>query len=75
MTPEWVNILKRVGWPTDVVVLDFETYYDSTYTLKKISTIEYIQHRQFEEHGVAVLLVRGKTPYIISSSVFWRDAK
>lgn len=63
MSTEWVNILKATGYPTDVVVLDFETYFDQDYTLRKISTIEYIQDQRFEELGLARLEMSGKRPH------------
>ena len=46
------EILKSVGWPTDVVILDFETYFDSDFSLTKLSTIEYITDDRFEFTGV-----------------------
>jgi DNA polymerase I-like protein with 3'-5' exonuclease and polymerase domains len=39
---------------TDVVTIDFETYYDSEYSLSKITTEEYIRSPQFEIIGVGV---------------------
>ena len=38
----------------DVVTLDFETYYDSEYTLKKIKPLLYIRDDRFLIHGCAV---------------------
>lgn len=37
-----------------IITLDFETYYDSEYSLKKLTTEEYIRHDLFEVIGVAV---------------------
>lgn len=59
MTPTWVDILESCGYPTDILVLDFETYFDKDYSLKKLSTIEYIEDPRYEEHGVAYLHVPG----------------
>lgn len=36
------------------VTLDFETYFDSDYTLKKMSTEAYIRDPRFEAHGAAI---------------------
>lgn len=36
------------------VTLDFETYFDSDYTLKKMSTEAYIRDSRFEAHGAAI---------------------
>lgn len=38
----------------DLVTLDFETYYDSDYTLKKMSTSQYVYDPRFETIGVAI---------------------
>lgn len=55
----WREVLADAGYPTDVVVLDFETYYDAEYSMRRddISTIEYIMDARFEELGVATLEV------------------
>ena len=47
------DILKAAGYPTDCLVLDFETYFDPKYSLKEMSTIEYVQDKRFEILGVA----------------------
>lgn len=38
----------------DVLTIDFETYYDKTYSLSKLTTEEYLRDKQFEVIGVAV---------------------
>lgn len=43
--------------PLDVdyeVTLDWETYYDSSYSLRTMTYIEYIRSVKFKEHGVAI---------------------
>lgn len=50
--PNYQEILKAVGYPTDVLVLDFETYFDQDYSLSKMSTIEYVTSPQFELLGL-----------------------
>lgn len=73
--PPWVNILKRVHYPLNVCVLDFETYFDtkSGYDLRKLSTIEYLADPRFSIVGMASLLVRALAPYtdIAAASHFW----
>ena len=46
--------IKLNGRSYDVVTLDFETYYDSEYSLKKIPTSDYIRDSRFLAHGVAL---------------------
>ena len=36
------------------VVIDFESYYDDEFTLKKLSTEHYIRDSRFEAHGAAI---------------------
>ena len=45
------EILQLVGYPSDYLVLDFESYYDAKYSLSKMSPIEYIQDERFELLG------------------------
>ncbi len=45
------GILKSVDYPTEVLIIDFETFYDADYSLSKMSTIEYIYDPQFEFTG------------------------
>ena len=37
-----------------ILTLDFETYFDTHYTLKKLSTTEYIRHEKFKVQGVGL---------------------
>ena len=55
MTNNYQDILKQIGYPTDILCLDFETYFDTEYSLKKMSTIEYLQDPRFELTGLGVL--------------------
>lgn len=58
-----IAVLKAVGWPTDILVLDFETFFSADYHMgkdkKALSTIEYIEDKRFEEQGVAVKFILG----------------
>ena len=38
----------------DVITLDFETYYDKDFSLKKLTTEEYIRDPRFEVIGVGI---------------------
>lgn len=44
----WDAILRDAGYPTDVLVLDFETYFSDDFSMRKMSTIEYIMDERFE---------------------------
>ncbi len=44
-----------------VVTIDFETYYDTTYTLSKLSTSEYIRAPQFKAHMMGIKVGKKKT--------------
>jgi len=52
MTNNYQDILNQIGYPTDILCLDFETYFDTEYSLKKMSTIEYIMDERFELTGL-----------------------
>lgn len=67
-----------------LLFLDFESFYDSAngYTLKKISTLEYIKSSQFKTHGLGYAYLNGERPHWISGdhvirgffqSVNWGD--
>lgn len=46
------DILKYIGYPIDILCLDFETFFSTEYSLKKLSTIEYIMDDRFELTGL-----------------------
>lgn len=49
---------QALQFPKTIVTLDFETYYNSAdgYSLKKMSTEEYVRDPRFRVHGLAVKL-------------------
>ncbi len=49
---DYKEILKSAGFPTEILVIDFESYYDTDYTLSKMSTVEYVTSPKFEFTGV-----------------------
>lgn len=53
----WGEVLRKAGYPETAIVLDFETYYDKDYTLKKMSTVEYVKDERFEVLGLGVQLL------------------
>ena len=48
------EILRKINWPVETVVFDFETFFDTDYSLSKLSTIEYITDSRFDFLGLAV---------------------
>ena len=65
----------------DIITLDFETYFDAEYTLKKLTTEEYVRHPLFQAHGLAVRSPDGKIDWIavdelkpFFASVDWSSA-
>ncbi len=44
---------SKIDWAR-LVVIDFETYYDDDYTLKKMSTSEYIRDPRFKAHMMGI---------------------
>jgi len=50
----WCDVLTKAGFPTEAVVLDFETYFDKDYSLSKMSTIEYVKDSRFICTGLGV---------------------
>ena len=51
---------EAVDWDR-VVTVDFETYYDAHYTLKKLSTSEYVRNDQFKVQMVGIKIGRKPT--------------
>lgn len=60
--------MPKIDW-AHLVVLDYETYFDVDYTLKKLSTSEYIRDSRFKEHMVGVKVGRAKTKVIPTSKI------
>lgn len=49
-TPQ--QILSSIQWPEPIIILDFETYWDKDFSLKKMSIIEYLFDDRFEFTGL-----------------------
>lgn len=60
----WQDVLHRAGYPTTAVVLDFETYFDKDYTLKKMTAVEYVCDSRFEITGLGVQQIGYKTAFL-----------
>ncbi len=48
---------------TNIITIDFETYYDKEYGLKKLTTEAYIRDNRFEVIGVAVKVADQQTQW------------
>ena len=48
---------------TNIITIDFETYYDKEYGLKKLTTEAYIRDKRFEVIGVAVKIADQQTQW------------
>lgn len=56
------DILAKAGYPTDVMCLDFESYFDTEYSLGKLSTIGYITDPRFELTGLGTSVIENNCP-------------
>lgn len=57
----------QIDWGR-LVTLDFETYYDQDYTLKKMSTSEYVRDPRFKAQMVGIKIGRKKTKVVAGSA-------
>ena len=62
------QILRQINYPTDILVLDFECYFDSEFSLKKMSTVEYVCDERFEFTGVGAYWETRTNPVFYSNS-------
>ena len=51
------------------ITLDFETYYDKDFTLKKLTTIEYITDARFKIHGVGIAINNEDPEYYTDAAI------
>lgn len=65
------EILRSIDWPEDVLILDFETYYDKEYSLSKMSTVEYVCDRRFEFTGLGIQINDTTPVFIPGPKVPW----
>ena len=80
-TTESVRGFKRPCFPTHtpdwsrLVSIDFETYYDAAYTLKKLSTSEYVRDPRFKAQMMGIKVGNGKTRVIPATKIKTELAK
>jgi len=63
------EILKCAKYPTDFVVLDFETYYNKNYSLSGMSYWEYVNDKRFEVLGCGFKYFNGGEYFIWGDSL------
>jgi len=51
---DWQTTLQQAGYPTCALVLDFECFFDTDYSLSRMSTVEYVCDSRFAVTGLAV---------------------
>ena len=69
------RILNKIGWPTDTLLLDFESYFDQDYHLGKgknaLSIIEYVTDPRFRFTGLGVQYNDNTSRFIPGPHVPW----
>ncbi len=61
-------VRAKVDW-AHLVVLDFETYYATDYTLRKMSTSEYVRDDRFKAHMVGVKVGKRKVKVMPTTKI------
>lgn len=69
------EILTAANYPTDVLVLDFESYYDQDYSLKEMSIVEYVTDERFELTGLGIKINDGASVFVPGPQVPWAVAR
>ena len=60
----WAEVVREVGYPQDIVVLDFESYFDQDFGLKTMTVPEYVFDSRFEVLGLSWMHVNASRPYV-----------
>jgi DNA polymerase len=55
--------LASAGYPLPILILDFETYYDRKFSLKKMPIPVYVHDRRFRAHGLALRWPGGRSEF------------
>lgn len=67
----WSNTLKQAGYPETAIIVDFESYFDSDYSLKKMSTIEYVMDKRFQVGGLGIQFLGFSDSFIKSNGIYF----
>lgn len=75
-TRTWQEVLHLAKFPERAYVLDFETFFDTDFSLTKMSTIEHITDDRFEVLGLSVVDSIGEESFFIQGPKVrdWLDA-
>lgn len=69
------QILKQIGWPTDTLLLDFETFFDADYHLgtgkNALSIVEYVTDPRFRFTGLGIQINDQEPRFIPGPHVPW----
>jgi DNA polymerase family A len=71
LKPDWAGAIfrpKEIDWDR-LVSLDFETYWDEEYTLKKMSTSEYVRDPRFKAQMLGLKIGRKPTRIIAPKNI------
>lgn len=55
--------------PLERITLDFETYYDAAYSLRKIPPIQYVRDPRFHVHGCGIKRGKARTEWVTGSKL------
>ena len=69
------QILDKIDWPTDILLLDFETYFDQDYHMgkdkKALSIVEYVTDPRFTFTGLGIQVNDSEPRFIPGLYVPW----
>jgi len=69
------EILQSIDWPTDILLIDFESYFDQSYHLGKgkdvLSIVEYVTSPQFKFVGLGIQINDQEPRFIPGPHVEW----
>ena len=69
------QILNNIGWPTDTLLLDFETYFSADYCMgtgkNALSIVEYVTDPRFRFTGLGIQINNDEPRFIPGPHVGW----
>ena len=58
---------------SDIITLDYETFFSDTFTLKKLTTLEYVAHEEFKIHGVGIKINEQPTEWVSDMEIAHKE--